>query len=374
MIGCGCGLSHQTGHGHQLSRRHVLKAAAAGAAIAAASGGAKRAFAQAGVKAIDIHAHYFPQGYLDLFNSEGKSVGAEYRTAPEGWYWKTGGLAQGPLPAKFIDLKQRVAEMDQQGVAVQALSLTAPMIYWAPAELSHKLAKAWNDGASAAHQEYPQRLVGLITLPMLAPDRAVDELERAAKLPGMRGVYLGTNIHDRDLDDPMFLPVYAKIEALGLPVFLHPLKTIGGDRMKPYYLSNLLGNPYDTGIAACHLIFGGILDKFPKLEVSLPHSGGTLPILIGRIDHGWKVRKETKHLANAPSSYLRRFTYDTISHDPAIMKFVISQVGADRIMLGSDYCYDMGYERPVQFVEQLNLDQKDRDMIIGGTAAKLLKL
>jgi aminocarboxymuconate-semialdehyde decarboxylase len=374
MIGCTCGHGASHGHAHDMSRRKVLKAAAAGVAVAAASGTAKRAFAQAGVKAVDIHAHYFPQGYLDLFNSDGKALGAEYRSTPEGWYWKTEGLAQGPLPTKFIDLKQRVAEMDQQGVAVQALSLTAPMIYWAPAEFSHKLAKAWNDGASAAHQEYPQRFVGLITLPMLAPDRAVDELERAAKLPGMRGVYLGTNIHDKDLSDPMFMPVYEKIQALGLPIFLHPLKTIGGDRMKPFYLANLLGNPYDTGIAACHLIFGGVLDKFPNLQVNLPHSGGTLPILIGRIDHGWKVRKETKHLANAPSSYLRRFTYDTISHDPEIMKFVISKVGADRVMLGSDYCYDMGYERPVQFVEQLNLEQKDRDMIIGGTAAKLLKL
>jgi aminocarboxymuconate-semialdehyde decarboxylase len=365
MGGCGCR--------HGLTRRHLLKGAAAGAALVA-FGGARQVFAQAAVRAIDIHAHYFPQGYLDLFAGEGKSAGADFRMTPDGFFWSADGASQGPLPTKFIDLKQRVADMDQQGVAVQALSLTSPMIYWAPAELSHKLAKAWNDGASAAHLEYPQRFVGLITLPMLAPERAVEELERAAKLPGMRGVYLGTNIHTKDLDDPMFLPVYEKIHALGLPIFLHPLKTIGGDRMKPYYLSNLLGNPYDTGIAASHLIFGGVLDKFPNLQVNLPHAGGTLPILIGRIDQGWKVRKETKHLAQAPSAYLRRFTYDTIAHDPKIMKFVISEVGADRVLLGSDYCYDMGYERPVQFVDSLGLDAKDRDMILGGTAAKLLNI
>src|SRR5262245_55115385 len=107
---------------------------------------------------------------------------------------------------------------------------------------------------------------------------------------------------------------------------------------------------------------------------SKPHAGGVLPILIGRIDHGWRVRKETKHLAQAPSTYLRRFTYDTIAHSKPIMEFVISMVGADRVMVGSDYCYDMGYTQPVQFVDQLNLSPEDRRMILGGTAARLLKL
>jgi aminocarboxymuconate-semialdehyde decarboxylase len=257
---------------------------------------------------------------------------------------------------------------------MHALSLTTPMVYFAPPEFSHKLARAWNDGASAACQAYPDRLVGLMTLPMLDPDRAVDELDRARKLPGMRGVYLGTNIHGRDLDDPLFEPVYTRIEALGLPIFLHPLKTIGGERMKPYYLNNLLGNPIDTGIAASHLIFGGVLDRHPGLEISLPHAGGILPILIGRIDHGARMRKELKHMEHPPSSYLRRFTYDTIAHDKAIMQFVIAEVGADRVMLGSDYCFDMGYTRPVEVVEELDLSAEQRAMILGGTAARLLKL
>jgi aminocarboxymuconate-semialdehyde decarboxylase len=216
--------------------------------------------------------------------------------------------------------------------------------------------------------------VVLATLPMLDPDRAVDEINRVSKLAGVRGVYMGTNVNGRDLDDPLFAPIFARIEALDLPIFLHPLQTIGGQRLGAYYLNNLLGNPYDTAIAASRLIFGGVLDRHPRLQVSLPHSGGALPILIGRIDHGWKMRKETKHLANAPSSYLRRFTYDTIAHSKPIMEFVISLVGADRIMIGSDYCFDMGYERPVQVVEELGLSGEQKQMILGGTAAKILKL
>jgi aminocarboxymuconate-semialdehyde decarboxylase len=190
----------------------------------------------------------------------------------------------------------------------------------------------------------------------------------------MRGVYMGTNISARDLDDPLFEPVLARIEALELPIFLHPLETIGGDRLKPFFLSNLIGNPVDTAIAACHLIFGGVMDRHPKLQIGLPHAGGVLPLLIGRIDQGWRTRPECKNLPQAPSTYLTRFTYDTITHSKAVMELVIREVGVERIMLGSDYCFAMGYDRPVQFLDQVNLATAERKMILGGNAARLLKL
>ncbi len=332
--------------------------------------------------AVDIHAHYYPEAYLDLFNEEGKRFGAESHRSPQGFYYKVpasvgvpnAGSASRPFPVKFIDLKQRIEDMDRQGVGMQALSLTLPMVYWGDAEFDHKLARAWNDAASAAHQNYPTRFVGLLTLPMLYPDRAVDELNRAAGLPGMRGVYLGTNINSKDLDDPLFEPIWTRIEKLSLPVFLHPIQTVGGERLRPYYLANLLGNPMDTAIAACHLIFGGVLDRHPSLEITLPHGGGALPILIGRIDHGWKVRPEARNLPQAPSTYLARFTYDTIVHSRQIMEFILREAGAERVMLGSDYCFDMGYERPVEFLDQIELSSAQRALILGGNAARLLKL
>lgn len=325
-------------------------------------------------KAIDIHAHYFGEGYLQLFNEQSGRYATEYRTTKDGWYFKSPIASVGPLPSKFIDAKQRIVEMDQQGVAVQALSLTTPMVYWAEPEFSHRLAQAWNDDAVAAHTAFPDRLVVLATLPMLDPDRAIDEINRVSKLRGVRGIYMGTNINNRDLDDPLFEPIFARIEALGLPIFLHPQQTIGGPRLSAFYLNNFLGNPFDTAIAACHLIFGGVLDRYPNLQFNLPHAGGALLGLIGRIDHGWKVRSETKHLAQAPSTYLRRFTYDTISHSAPILNFIISQVGADRVMLGSDYCYDMGCERPLALLDELKISDADRKLIVGETAAKLLKI
>lgn len=325
-------------------------------------------------RAIDIHAHYFGPSYLDLLNEGTQRYGSEYRSSKEGWWFKSpiGGL--GPLPTRMIDIKERVAEMDATGVTVHALSLTAPMVYWADGAFSHRLARAWNDDAIAASNAYPGRFVVLATLPMLDPDRAIDELERVSKIPAVRGIYMGTNINSRDLDDALFEPILARIDALGLPIFLHPQQTIGGERLARFYLSNFLGNPFDSAIAACHLIFGGVLDRHPNLQFNLPHAGGALPGLIGRIDHGWKVRPETRHLASAPSTYLRRFTYDTISHSAPILKFLISQVGADRIMIGSDYCFDMGYERPVQVLDELGLSEADRALILGGTAARILKI
>ncbi len=386
QIGCGCG--------NGISRRRVLQtgmaAAAAGAmgeigdvlAESQTQPAEGQTIGAAGVRAVDIHCHYFPEAYLNIFNEDGKRFNAESRITPQGFYYKvpatTGVTSPGSptalLSSKFIDLKQRIADMDAQGVAVQALSLTAPMVYWGDAELDHKLATAWNDAASAAHQAYPKRLVALCTLPMLYPDRAVEELNRASKLPGIRGVYAGTNINNKDLSDPLFEPIWTRIEELDLPVFLHPLQMIGGDRLRKFFLYNLLGNPFDTAVAACHLIFGGVLDRHPKLRVALPHGGGALLILMGRVDHGWEVRAEVKQLPKAPSSYLDRFYYDTIVHSKQVMEFVISTVGAERVMLGSDYCFDMGYERPVQFLEQINLSSAQRRMILGGTAAKLLKL
>lgn len=330
----------------------------------------------AGVRPIDIHAHFFPQAYLDVLAEQGPRFGVEYRAAEEGFYIKTDVRFQGPLPYRAVDLKKRIADMDAQGTAVQAMSLTGPMAHWGDEEVSHKLARAWNDAASAAHLQYPARLFGLLTLPMLFPDRAVDELNRASRLPGLRGVYMGTNINHRDLDDPLFEPIFARIEALDLPIFLHPLTAAGGPRTAPFSLSNLLSFPFDTAIAACHLIFGGVLDRHPKLQFTLPHGGGVLLMLMGRIDHGAAVRPEIEKLKlpQPPSKYLRRFTFDTVVHSKSVMEFVIGEVGADRIMIGSDYCLDMGYEQPVHFLDQVNMTSAQRKMILGENAARLLKL
>lgn len=327
------------------------------------------------MRTVDIHAHWYPEEWLALFAKDGAAEGASLERKPAGGFMLRAKHISNAFDERFVVVDERVKAMDARRIDVHALSLTTPMVYWASAPLGLALSQAFNDAASAAHRRHPQRLVGLAMVPMQAPELAVRELERAVKLPGMKGVYLATNVNGEELDERKFWDVYAKCEELGWAIFLHPVDTIGLDRTKKYYLKNLCGNPYDTGIAVAHLIFGGVMDRFPKLEVNLPHAGGTFPWLIGRWDHGAKVRPELKHLEQPPSAYLKRFTYDTIGHDDRINANLVRLVGAERITLGSDYCFDMGLDDPLATVNRIaGLSAADKERICGGNALKLLRL
>jgi aminocarboxymuconate-semialdehyde decarboxylase len=325
---------------------------------------------------IDIHAHFYPQAYLDLLQECGYPPDTVYSTAdsrnPEAPGTRTYKLRD----RGFTDFEPRIAAMDREGVEIQALSLPPPDAFARDPGLLIRIARVFNDAANAAHCAHPDRFVGLATLPVHDPVHALAELERVASLPGMRGIAVGTRFVNRDLSDPDFFPLYERIAALGWPIFLHyaPLNVIGmTDRLTRFHLANLIGNTTETAIAAAHLIFGGVLDAFPALQVCLPHSGGVLPILIGRFDRGFEVRPECRHLPHPPSHYLRRFSYDTVCHSTAIMEFLIGLVGIERIVLGSDYCFDMGCDRPVAMVEELSgLDDAARRRILGGNAARLL--
>ena len=327
------------------------------------------------MRTVDIHAHWYPEEWLALFAKDGAAEGASLERRPGGGFMLRAKHITNAFDERFVVIDERINAMDARGIDVHAISLTTPMVYWASAPLGLALSQAFNDAASAAHRRHPQRLVGLAMVPMQAPDLAVRELERASKLPGIKGLYLATNVNGEELDERKFWEVYAKCEELGWAIFLHPVDTIGLERTKKYYLKNLCGNPYDTGIAVAHLIFGGVMDRFPKLEVNLPHAGGTFPWLIGRWDHGAKVRPELKHMKEPPSSYLRRFTYDTIGHDDRINANLVRLVGADRVTLGSDYCFDMGLDDPMATVNRIaGVSAEDKERICGGNARKLLRL
>ncbi|HET7596882.1 MAG TPA: amidohydrolase family protein, partial [Burkholderiales bacterium] len=314
--------------------------------------------------------------YIRLIAEHGKRCGTTVVTDSSGATFIQVGLLlrTGPVTAAFMDFDERIRIMDRQGVDMHALSLTQPMVYWADDDLSLKLSIAFNDAVSAAHRAHPERFIGFACLPLQSPSLALEELERAAKLPGIRGIYMATAVRDRELSDRSFFPVYDRIADLGLPIFLHPMM-INNERLKQYYLINTIGNPTDTAIAAAHLIFGGVLDAFPELEVSLPHAGGTLPILRGRLDQAYRTRPESKTIPQPPSAYLKRFTYDTISYSEPIMDDLVELVGAGRIMMGSDYCFDIAYNDPVAIVNGMaSLDAHGRAQILWDNAAQLLRL
>ena len=327
---------------------------------------------------IDVHAHFFPERFLRAIETGGAASGGSIdRSSPVGPAVVVKSARTPPLEARYYDLGKRVASMNKQGVAVQALSLTAPMVYWGQGDFGAQLARAFNEGASEAHTAYPDRFVVCLTLPMQDTAQALAELDRGAKLPGARAVYLGTNVNGRNLSDPAFFPVFERCQALGFPVMLHPFNVNGPERLRDFYLTNLLGNPYDTGIAVAHLIFGGVLDRLPKLQVVLPHAGGTFPLVWGRLQRGQKVRPEANRAAKKPvKAYLRRFWYDTISHDAGALRYLVNTVGADRVMLGTDFCFDMGYERPLDVIRDkgVKLSRADQAKVIRENAARLLRL
>jgi aminocarboxymuconate-semialdehyde decarboxylase len=323
---------------------------------------------------IDIHAHFVPEEYLRAIAAEGEPYGLRIRPGRNGPLIMIGQIPIGPITTHYHDLELRLRTMDAERVAVHALSLMPPMVYWARGPLGLQVARLVNNAMAEASRLHPDRFVALATLPLQDPEAAVAEADRAVSELGCRGIYLGTNIHGKELADPSFLPVFERIHELRVPIFLHPVNVIGAQRLTNYYFHNLLGNPLDTTVAAANLIFSGLLDRFPRLEICLPHAGGALPYVIGRLDHGWQVRQECKALKKPPSSYLRRFTYDTISHAQDALNYLINLVGADRVMMGSDYCFDMGYEHPIEVITGLKLNRADQEKILGGNAKRLLRI
>src|SRR6266511_2642342 len=218
------------------------------------------------MRTIDIHAHWYPEEWLKLFEKDGVRDGASLERLAGGGYRLRVKHITNAFDERFIGLESRMEKMNQRRIDIHALSLTTPMVYWATPALGLALSQAFNDAASAAHRKHPQRFFGLAMVPMQAPELALKELERAARLPGMRGMYLATNVNGQELDEKAFWDVYAKCEELGWPIFLHPVDTIGQDRTRRYYLKNLLGNPYDTGVAAASLIFGRSEEHTSELQ------------------------------------------------------------------------------------------------------------
>jgi aminocarboxymuconate-semialdehyde decarboxylase len=336
--------------------------------------GHPNAGAQPRPRVIDAHTHWYPAEWVELVEKEGGAAGARLGRNERGNITFRAAGINAVFSPTYIDLDSRIKSMDETGVDAQVLSLMQPMVYWAPPAFGLKLAEVFNDACSAAHRKHPDRFVGLAMLPMQEPELALKELERAAKLPGLRGVMMATAVLGKNLDEKAFFPIYAKCEELGWPIFTHPVAPLGGERMSKYYLSNLLGNPVEIGIAGYSLILGGVLDAFPKLEVMLPRAGGNVPWGIMRLDRTVERMPQLAQARRPATVYLKRFYYDCIIESPEIVTDLIRLVGADRVLFGTDYPSPMRDARPTEFISNLALPPPDRDAILGGNAARAFKL
>ena len=324
---------------------------------------------------IDVHAHVLTEEMTARMRKEAPDVGPEMREIDGyGAILRVGAIIQKPFPRGGWDLDQRLADMSAAGVDVQVVSpLPQTFLYDLEPNRTAVIAAIQNEAIAALVKGLPNKFFGLATVPLQAPELAAAELERAMCRLDLKGIMIGSHIEGTNLDHRKLDPVWAKAEELGACILIHPQKVAASERLGSYYLKNLIGNPLDTTIAAASLIFGGVMERFPRLKICLAHGGGYLPYQAGRFIHGWNVRPECKKsLPVSPQSAIARFYYDTILHSPASLVFLIGQMGADRVVLGSDYPFDMGMLDCVRSVRSLEIPEDQRRKILRDVPRQLV--
>ena len=340
---------------------------------------------------IDAHFHWYPLEFVSLIEKEGAANGVTNIKRNEKGELQC--VVPGNHPyaprAEFrqemTDVSLMLKAMDERHVDLCTLTQTNPHVLWAPPAFGLKLAQTINEASSALSVKYPKRFNAAITLPMQDVNASLGELERGRKLPGMKAVNITENILGKNIDDKSFWPVYERIEALNLPIFLHNLDPIS-ERLieKDYTMINTLGNAFEATIAATALVLGGVMDAFPKLDIYFPHGGGFFAFATPRMDWAmgtaaYSPQGRTNAYKNLKlpraSDYLRRFHYDLAMHDPRLTRVLMDIVGADRIVCGTDFPQGMSIRKPVEYVEAIpNITEKECQLILCENPARLLRL
>jgi aminocarboxymuconate-semialdehyde decarboxylase len=322
---------------------------------------------------VDFHNHYYPDAYLAELR-KGDTV-ARLQTDADGRL-----LLHYPGDYNVVvkghrDLDERIRVMDEAGIDVQAFSLTTPGVHVEERERGIALARLVNDEFAAAMQRYPRRFAPLAALPLQDPAAAVEELERAVGI-GHRGAQLFSNINGRTLDEPEYFPLFEKLAELDVPAFVHPTNPAVLGPLEDYRLTALLGFQFDTTVAVTRLIFAGVLERLPRLKLVVGHLGGTIPFMAERVERGYEVYPECReHITRPPSEYFGRIYIDTVNFNPAAMRLGLDFAGPERIVFGSDFPHQVGYiDRALDTVRAMPVSEEERGLILGRTAAGLLKL
>jgi len=287
---------------------------------------------------IDVHTHAYTRRWLEILRK--KSGKYSLKTRPDGQeeIFRGDTPVSIPQPGHF-DYKIRIKQMDATGIDISIVSLTAPSVYWGTEEVSCEAARESNDTMAEAQSDYPERIRWFTSLPWEYPQRAIEELERTCE-NGASGVMVLANIAGRSLNDPFFAPIWREIDRRALPVLLHPTDPPGVDVMDmgQFDLSWSVGFMFDTTLAVTRMIFDGFFDLYPNLKLIASHGGAALPYLVGRFEKGDEVELPQRRKMQAkPTDYLRHIYYDCITYDPRALEYLVSIVGADRVMFGTDW-------------------------------------
>jgi aminocarboxymuconate-semialdehyde decarboxylase len=331
------------------------------------------------MRSIDVHAHLTPQCFWRATENGGDWHTLKRETDARGMeYALVGGRRQALPPRAKWTPEERLADMDSLGVDVHVVSPYVGFYnYHLPVEVARATSAATNDEIAGMIRAWPERFAGLGTLPMQDVKAAMSEMERCMTQLGLKGVEINDHVNGRTLDEPEFRPFWKAAKELGALVFFHQ----GGDtvvtpRSARYHLPNTIGNLADRAVTFATLVFGGVMDEFPDLKICLGHGGGYTCYGIGRMDHGWQVRSEARvHITQPPSAYLGRFYYDCIVYTEPALRFLIDSVGADRVVFGTDWPYDMALDWPVAWVLGMKgLSQEEKEAILWKNLERLLGL
>ncbi|MBI2370215.1 MAG: amidohydrolase [Deltaproteobacteria bacterium] len=325
---------------------------------------------------VDLHCHFIAPAFVEELERRGSSWGARLERAGDDRFIRIQDWRFGPITQRFFDPKARVEDMARQGIALQVVSASPQLFYyWAEPELGIEVARLTNDAIAALVQTDPGRFAGMATVPLQDCAAAIRELDRAADELGFRAVEIGTHVNCKNLDDEALAPFFQRASERGMLVFVHPHHPAGEDRMRRHFLSNLVGFPLETTLAAGSLIFGGVLERYRDLRVCLSHCGGYLFSAIGRLDRAFATRPDCRTIPQPPSEYLRRLYFDTICFSHRLLEMAAKTAGADRLVIGTDYPFAMAEEEPVAFIQAApGLGPEEKAAILGGNALRALGL
>jgi aminocarboxymuconate-semialdehyde decarboxylase len=327
------------------------------------------------MRIVDLHNHMVTEEVIRFLLTDGRYVSTRVVEGPHGRVAEIGEASVRPLSPRMCYPDVRIVDMDRFGITTQAVSATPFLLYPdAASDVALAVAQASNDSLAAVSRRYADRFAPLASVPLQDPDRAATELERAVGL-GLHGVEIPPSTPDLTFDDPRLEVFWEAAEALRVPLCIHPFESSPRGALARYLLSPLVGNLYDTGLAATLLVLGGVLERHPGLEVVLYHGGGTFAALLARLDKGHQLFEACRARApRRPSEYARQFSFDTITFDSRWLRHLLERFGADRLVLGSDYPLPLGPPDPVEEVRALQLDPVAERQILGGNACRLLRI